>query len=308
MITVVICTYNRRSYLKKAMDSIINQAFNPKLYELIIVDNNSTDGTKEFVLNNYSYSRVKVRYLNEPNQGLSHCRNTGLRNAKFEYIAYIDDDGIAYSDWLENMAKGIKGQNEKFAGITGAIFPIWEIPRPRWLLHNFDTMYSIYSHRDKRTVIRQGVKVDVFGGNMVWKRSLLIEFGGFNKNLGREKNKLISGEESLTAERMIDKGYEFIYDPKMRIKHHIHKSRINIMWLIKRSFWGGYTRIAVENIKTKQSLLTKFRQSFKEIIRALYNIWSVPKSIILEPRYHFLIKMHKATESLGKFYGLLKIK
>ncbi len=304
MITVVICTYNRRSYLKKAMDSIVNQAFAPDLYELIIVDNNSTDGTKEFVLNNYSHSRVKVRYLHEPNQGLSHCRNTGLRNATFEYIAYIDDDGIAYPDWLENMAKGIKDQNEKFAGITGAIFPIWEIPRPRWLLDRFTMPYSIY-HPDKRTVIGYGY---VFGVNMVWKKSLLIECGGFNTKLGRVKNKLISGEESFTAERIKNKGYEFIYDPKMRIKHHIHKSRINIIWLINRYFWKGYSLTAIENIKTKKSISVKFRQSFKEIKKALYNLGSVPKSIIFEPRYYFLIKIVDAVDSLGKLYALLIIK
>ncbi len=306
MITVVICTYNRRSYLKKAIDSIINQTFDPDLYELIIVDNNSTDGTKDFVLNNYSHSRVKVRYLHEPNQGLSHCRNTGLRNASFEYIAYIDDDGIAYPDWLENMAKGIKNQNEKFAGITGAIFPIWEIPRPRWLLDldRLTMFYSIY-YPDKRTVIGYGY---VFGGNMVWKKSLLIECGGFNTKLGRVKNNLISGEESLTAEKIEKKGYEFIYDPKMRIKHHIHKSRISIMWLIKRSFWGGYSRIAMENIKTKKSILAKFIQSFKEIKKALYNLGSVPKSIIFEPRYYFLIKIVDAVDSLGRLYALVIIK
>jgi len=305
MITVVICTYNRRRYLKKAIDSIINQAFDPELYELIIVDNNSSDGTKELVLNDYSHSRVRVKYMNEPSQGLSYCRNTGLRHARFDYIAYIDDDGIAYPDWLENMSEGIKEQNEKFAGITGAIFPIWEIPRPGWLLHRLAIHYSIY-HPDKRIVIRRGVRVNVFGGNMVWKRSLLIEFGGFNTNLGRVKNNLVSGEESFTAERIVNKGYEFIYDPKMRIKHHIHKSRINIMWLIKRSFWGGYSRILADNIKTKH--LIKFRKSFKEIRIVLFNIGSIPKSIIFKPRYYFLINICEVVKSLGKIYGLLIIK
>ena len=304
MITVVICTYNRRSYLKKAIDSIINQAFDPDLYELIIVDNNSTDGTKEFVLNNYSHSRVKVRYLHEPNQGLSHCRNTGFRNAKFDYIAYIDDDGIAYPDWLENMTKGIKDQNEKIALINGAVIPIWEIPRPRWLLDEFTMLYSIYNP-DERTVIKA---YETMGANMVWKKSLLIEFGGFNTNLGREKNNLISGEETFIAEEIENEGYKFIYDPKIRIKHHIHKSRISIIWLINRVFWGGYTRIAMENIKTKKNISTKFRRSFAEIKKVLSDIGSVPKSIIFEPRYYFLIKIIRAVDSLGRIYGLLRIK
>jgi len=150
--------------------------------------------------------------------------------------------------------------------------------------------------------------VNVFGGNMVWKRSLLIEFGGFNTNLGRVGNNLISGEESLTAERIVDKGYEFIYDPKIRIKHHIHKSRINIMWLIKRSFWGDYSCIVADNIKTKQNISAKFRQSFKEIIKALFNIVSVPAAIVFKPKYHFLSNIIKVVRSLGKFYGLLRIK
>jgi len=170
MITVVICTYNRRRYLKKAIDSIINQAFDPELYELIIVDNNSSDGTKELVLNDYSHSRVRVKYMNEPRQGLSHCRNTGFRHARFDYVAYIDDDGIAYPDWLESMSEEIKEQNEKFAGITGAIFPIWEIPRPRWFLRNFEMAYGIFNP-DKRFVSRRGGPVAVFGGNMVWKKA-----------------------------------------------------------------------------------------------------------------------------------------
>ena len=101
LITVIICTYNRCDLLKSVMETLIDQKLPPDYYELIIVDNNSNDSTKEFVQKfTVQNSKYNIRYILEPNQGLSHARNRGWKEAKGEYVAYTDDDCKIPPEWL----------------------------------------------------------------------------------------------------------------------------------------------------------------------------------------------------------------
>jgi len=76
LITAVICTYNRKNFLKKAVDSLINQSIEQNKFEILIVDNNSNDGTKDIVNQHYSHTN-NIRYILEPRQGVAIARNTG---------------------------------------------------------------------------------------------------------------------------------------------------------------------------------------------------------------------------------------
>jgi len=104
LITAVICTYNRKNLLRKAVDSLINQTLEKNKYEILIIDNNSNDGTSDLVNRNYS-NISNIRYILEPRQGVAHARNTGWQNSKAKYVAYLDDDEIAKNDWLEKNTK-----------------------------------------------------------------------------------------------------------------------------------------------------------------------------------------------------------
>ena len=93
-ISAVVCTHNRAAYLRKALQSLVDQTMAQELYEIIVVDNASTDGTKQ-VVSEYS-GASNLRCLYEPVIGLSRARNTGWGNARGEYVAYLDDDAVAH--------------------------------------------------------------------------------------------------------------------------------------------------------------------------------------------------------------------
>ena len=99
LISVVICTYNRAAIFKNALQSVCAQTIDPSSYEVIVVDNNSTDQTAE-IAQSFCQQFPHVHYIKEKQQGLSYARNTGWQKAKGAYIAYIDDDCEVPETWL----------------------------------------------------------------------------------------------------------------------------------------------------------------------------------------------------------------
>jgi len=91
MISVIVCTYNRAELLRELLPTLCEQTVAFTQYEVIVIDNGSTDHTKT-VAAVFAARYPQVRYCYEPRQGLSHARNRGWQEAKGDYVAYIDDD------------------------------------------------------------------------------------------------------------------------------------------------------------------------------------------------------------------------
>src|SRR5258706_654344 len=103
-ISAVICTYNRAEYLGRAIESLAHQDLDSAGYEIIVVDNNSTDTTAQLVKNSIeAYPSIQIRYVLETEQGLSAARNRGAHEAAGNYIAYVDDDARAVQGWLSSL-------------------------------------------------------------------------------------------------------------------------------------------------------------------------------------------------------------
>jgi glucosyl-dolichyl phosphate glucuronosyltransferase len=101
-ISVVICTYNRADRLRLALDALCTQTLSPQSFEILVVDNASTDDTAA-LCTFYKEKLPQLHYLFEPVQGLSRARNTAWEEAKSPYIAYLDDDAIPCDDWIESI-------------------------------------------------------------------------------------------------------------------------------------------------------------------------------------------------------------
>ncbi len=308
MITVAICTFNRKEYLKKAIDSILKQTIDCNLFELLIIDNNSTDGTEELIKNNYTDNNLSIKYIKEDNQGLSYCRNTAVANSKYDFVAFLDDDGIAEPQWLELMLKVLKENNVNFACATGDVLPIWEIPKPSWLFPFFEIYFSIFQLSKERFKFTDNQNHTPAGGNVIYKKQVLIELGGFNTTLGRNGINLLSGEETLIHKKMIRNGYELIYIPDIRIHHHIHKSRINRLWLLKRSFWGGYSVQAIKKLESNGQSVINFKKLYLNLYNIILNLFLIPTGFLFKPKHYYMVYLFRFSKSLGTLYGLLYFK
>lgn len=261
-ISAVICTHNRAKYLYEAVKSLVDQNLPKEFYEIIIVDNSSIPSAKGL---NEEFRKVRnLKYIYEPILGLSQARNRGWKIAKGEYVAYLDDDAIASKDWLKNILDASENTGIKPGCVGGKIGPIWELSRPRWIHKELEVFLSILDYSDKPKILDEGQ--NLFGTNIAFPRKVLEEFAGFSTSLGREGERLVSGEEALLQQKIRDSGYKIFYDPKISVKHHILESRLNKKWFIKRMYYEGISNALMDIYIKNPSNLNKLWLAIKKIL------------------------------------------
>jgi len=181
LVSAIICTHNRDRYLGFAIDSLLAQDFDN--FEIIIVDNASSDRTREVVEARLKDQRL--RYIYESEIGLSVARNTGARIAYGEILAYLDDDAVASSHWLKTIYAAYR-QNAKLAIAGGKVTLIWTdgITPPEWLSEGLAGNLGAYDLGEAVMKIdRPGLTPR--GLNYSIRKSFLDQIGGFDPNLGR---------------------------------------------------------------------------------------------------------------------------
>lgn len=320
IITVVICTYNRLNHLKKAVDSLINQTIDNSMYEILIVDNNSTDGTAN-IADKYYPKIGNIRYILETRQSVAIARNTGWQHSNTKYVAYLDDDEIAKSDWLEQMLITIDSTKELNIGaIGGKVEPMWEIPRPEWLSDPLTAILSIIDISDTPRVITQ--KEPIITGNVIYPKKALEQAGGFDINISKRQGyNLVNlvgdesykeNEETILHKSLENNGYLLYYSPKIIIYHHIPKERLTKKWFIRRYFWAGYSHTYIyikENEQSsKSALIYKARLLLIHLYQSLLNSALAVLSLFTKRNSHYLVYICRLCRSFGYIYGLIKIR
>ncbi|MFT6632349.1 MAG: glycosyltransferase involved in cell wall biosynthesis [Bacteriovoracaceae bacterium] len=265
-ISVVICTYNRDKFLDICLESLFKQNLPSYDFEIIVVDNNSTDNTKEvFDTKKLENPSFEMRYIEEKTQGLSYARNTGWQAANSPYVYYLDDDGKASPQLLGEFLR-LFSLKENIAACGGKIIVEYDPEKPDWLPHFFERFYGDYS-RGEEVVECEYVP----GGNSTWSVDFLKESGGFATELGRVGQDGAGCEESLLNARAVQMGYTLMYSPDALMYHYAGPSRLNIKWLFQRMRGQGKSstklilmnsdnkkRVAIHCVKVDVKLLLKY--------------------------------------------------
>ena len=270
VISAIICTHNRAKYLRKAIQSLRDQTLDPKQYEIIIVDNGSTDNTKHIVLDEFA-GVTNLSYVYEPVLGLSQARNTGWKNARGKYVAYLDDDAIADSQWIEKILLTFNSVQPTPGALGGKVEPIWEAPRPGWVPDSMLVAFTIVDWSKSPTVLNE--KQCLPGANVAFPKDVIKEAGGFQVELGRKGNKLLSMEEVLLRRKLEAKGYRCYYHPEIVVWHHIPALRITRSWFIRRWYWQGVSEAVLQIHQESPSPLERIRR-----------VVPIVKSLLLFPR------------------------
>lgn len=118
LISVVVAAYNSKDLLKDSLQSLINQDFDKKNYEIIVVDDGSKDGTSDF-LQNFIKDKTNIRYISQRNKGVAGARNTGIRLSRGKIVAFTDQDCLADKNWLKEIEKSF--QDKKIIGVSGKV-------------------------------------------------------------------------------------------------------------------------------------------------------------------------------------------
>lgn len=243
-ISAIICTHNREDYLGAAIDSLLAQDFAD--YEVIVVDNASTDGTQKIVADRQPHPRL--RYVYEETLGLSVARNTGASAAEGDLLAYLDDDAEASQGWLSALSQMFE-QDEKVAIAGGKVTLIWPPNRipPKWLSINMAGNLGAYDLGDETVYITQP-GLTPRGLNYAIRRDFLEQIGGFDPNLGRVGKNLLSNEELYMTEKALAMGFRVAYLPKALVAHNVAPARLAPSWFISRSWWQGISECYREQI------------------------------------------------------------
>jgi glucosyl-dolichyl phosphate glucuronosyltransferase len=227
MISVVVCTYNRCEVLKRTLKSLAEMELPPDFsWELLVVDNNSTDATREYVGSLSKECRIPLRYLFESQQGMSFALNAGIKGAKGEIVAFTDDDVRVDPHWLTRIAEAF----EKFdcAGVGGKIIPEWTFQKPSWLIeegpYRLIDVPGGYNPGNEPCEIT--MKTRPFAANFALRRWVFDKYGLFRTDLGPVRGKRMPGNESELCRRMLEAGEKLFYVPQAVIHHLVDRKKI----------------------------------------------------------------------------------
>jgi len=213
------------------LDAIRNFQFPVEQYEVIVVDNNSTDDTCEKV-NEYIKYIPNLFYLFEPQPGVSYARNKGCQYAKGDIIIFLDDDAIPHPDFMER-AEYIE-QTFGFDAWGGRDIPYFPEGKLYWLKSRHVAVGLPY---EKVTRLRKNDYIAT--GIMAVKRSVLEQIGGFNGSYGPVGNKTGFGEDTELVHRMKQAGMNLGFDPKWQMRHCILPHKYSVAWFLKSAFIMG---------------------------------------------------------------------
>ncbi|MEL6803649.1 MAG: glycosyltransferase family A protein, partial [Bacteroidota bacterium] len=239
LISLIVCTYNRDKFLDDCLASISEQSLNKEHFEVILVNNNSTDGTADIIKKYEDRNYPNWRFFVEKQQGLSYARNRGMAEATAEFLTYVDDDAILPADFLHRQFDLLTAHPD-WDGLGGKILAKFEGEKPDWF--NRYTAPTFFSHYDRgESPFPYKLGDFPFGCNMCLRKRLAESAGGFDINLGRIGKGGLGGEEKKIFSQVISKGARVWYRPELWVHHQTDIYRTQEPYLKKISIGLGRT-------------------------------------------------------------------
>lgn len=219
MLTAIICTYNRAKYIGNLLESIAANDLTKTEYEILLVDNNCIDNTREICeAFAAAHPDINFRYTVEPEQGLSAARNRGIHQAKGDILVYIDDDALVDTWYLRTVVEYMSAHPD-ISAVGGPILPQYETNEPLWMTRYTKELLCGYLYFGDKVRPFPGNRYPG-GGNAAYRAEVFQHVGLFNTALGRKGNNLMGAEEKDIFDKMHTLGMQFMYLPQM-ILHHI---------------------------------------------------------------------------------------
>jgi glycosyltransferase involved in cell wall biosynthesis len=259
-ISVILCTYNRCGSLAKTLSSVAASILPQSVeWEVLVVDNNSTDQTRVVAGEFQKEFQGRFRYLFEPQQGKSFALNKGVREARGDVLAFLDDDVIVEAAWLKNLTSAL--QTQEWAGAGGRILPLHKPDLPRWL--SLEEPYNLggplcglFDLGDSSGELDRAP----FGANMAFQKIMFEKYGSFRTDLGPPPGNNIHGEDTEFGQRLIAAGKRLHYEPFAIVYHPVLEDRLKQSYFL--AFWFDHGRAAVRVWKTGGNIIGVPRRFF----------------------------------------------
>jgi glycosyltransferase involved in cell wall biosynthesis len=241
-VTVAVITYNRSRYLREALGGIVRQGYPPERWELLVVDNNSSDDTREVVAS-FALSIPAPRHIVEMRQGLDHGRNRAIAEARGDIIVLADDDILVGPDWLEQMVAPFSGESSHKIGVVGGeVVPVFPDGMPAWL----EGSHRPLAFRRDAGPLPPGQAP--MGANFAFPKWVFVRFGKFDTHLDRQGARLFSGGDTEMIRRIRAVGLEAWFAPAAKAMHQIPASRLTLRYAMRHAFDSARSRV-IDNVR-----------------------------------------------------------
>jgi glycosyltransferase involved in cell wall biosynthesis len=240
--SIIIPTYNRADELRETIRSIAKLEVDGD-WELLVVDNKSTDHTRAVVEEARATFPADLHYLYEPEQGRYAALNTGIRAAKGEIIATTDDDARVEHDWLTRAAAGLDALGCDYVG--GKVFPIWKGRCPEWLPQRpgpYWAVLALQDHGDQRREFGVNGLPWPLGINTATRREAFERTDLFDNRLGRKAGTLRNQAQREWHLRARAAGLRGFYIPDMVVHHVVEADRLQKRYFRRWYYWHGISR------------------------------------------------------------------
>lgn len=307
-VSVVICTYNRAASLKCALESLADMKVPDEVsWEVVVVDNNSSDGTR-VVVEQFLESSLKIRYIFESAQGLSLARNRGVKESQGHIVSFIDDDVIVAQDWLFELKQAF--DVSQVACVGGKVPLRNDLAFPDWWRKEYNPSLGQCEKGDQILILDSASRGTVgIGANLSFRRSCFEKHGDFRSDLGRVGGSLLMGEDVEFCNRLKSHGELLMHYPRAVVYQCPDLSRMTKRYVLRWFFRiGEWIFLEDKSIKIAGTLrVTRIwgvpRWRYREVAQhGLLLFWRYGRGRHREGFYHLV----QVTVSLGYFFGAIK--
>ena len=261
--SIVIATYNRATELRDTLASIAGQRTSAP-WEVLVIDNNSSDDTARVIMAAAKGFPVPLRYIHEPVQGRSAALNAGIRHASGDIVLTTDDDVRVEPDWLECAGAALARLSCDYVG--GRVLPIWRGARPPWLADRPGPHWAVIALLDYGEAPLELTARMPLGVNMAFRRDVFNRVGGWDERIGRKAGTLLGQEVREWCIRARALGVRGYYAPELSVRHIIPAARLEKRYFRRGFYWRGISRALLYqqqglNMESPQDTRAEFSQT-----------------------------------------------
>ena len=300
--SVIIATYNRESLLASCLSSMAEQEFNGS-YEVLVVDDGSTDGTEGMVADLLHRYPVPLFYFRQKNRGVAAARNKGLIQARGEVIAFLDDDHVATKTWLQDISRSL--EDREVGGVSGRGR---SVAGPEMI-----SKYLCFHRMHEAPQIEGGEVLHLVTGNSAFRREVVEKAGPFDEAFNSFfKGIAPGGEDTEFSIRIRKVGYRLAYDPRAVTDHH---QKTSFKVVMKERFNFGVNRVLWFFMEGRSiSLLSVIGHIFWMIFSLVkwpFHLWRYRReglSFLESIFFPVIDKVSEVVYHIGTLYGVVRIK
>jgi glycosyltransferase involved in cell wall biosynthesis len=236
-LSVAIPTYNRASRLRETLAGIARQDYPPGHWEVLVIDNNSTDETAAVVAE-FAAQSPAPRYVKELQQGLDYARNRAVAEAKGNVVVFADDDILVAPDWLTELNRPFATDDRhEIAAVGGEVIPVFPDGLPPWVAE----WHSPLAFRADAGPLPP--QHSPMGANLAIRRSVFAQIGPFHTALDRAAGNYFSGGDAEIIRRIRGAGLGVWFAPAAAVRHQMPASRTTFRYASRHAFDSARSRV-----------------------------------------------------------------